>query len=82
MLSAEQIEDIKAQAYCCKPSKLANICSIYPLTMGEIIEMGVTKYNGQLGILLLTETEISEIIKTKTGKEIPIEEINPLEYLI
>ena len=44
--------------------------------------MGITSYSGKLGILLLSEADISELIKTKTGKEIPINEINPLQYLI
>jgi hypothetical protein len=44
--------------------------------------MGVNNYNGKLGLLLLTETQIVAIIKEKTGKEVPIEEIEPLSYLL
>lgn len=82
MLSANQIEDIKVQAYMGKPSRFGNICKVYPLKMSEIIEMGVNTYNGKLGLLLLTETQIVEIIKEKTGQEVPIEEVDPLKYLL
>jgi hypothetical protein len=44
--------------------------------------MGVNNYNGKLGLLLLTETQIVNIIKEKTGQEVPIEEIEPLSYLL
>lgn len=44
--------------------------------------MGLSKYNGYLGILLMTETEIQSGIKEKTGQEVPIEEIQPLKYLL
>lgn len=82
MLSVNDIEDIKAQAFMGCPSELKGVCKIYPKTMKEIISIGVTKYNGMLGLLLLTETEIVDIIKEKTGKKIPVEEIEPLSYLM
>lgn len=82
MLSANQIEDIKLQAYLGKPSVLPGVCHVYPKTISEIVEMGVNNYNGKLGLLLLTETQIVAIIKEKTGKEVPIEEIEPLSYLL
>ena len=82
MLSANDIEDIKAQAFMGCPSELKGVCKVYPKTMKEIISIGVTKYNGMLGLLLLTETEIVDLIKEKTGKKIPVEEIEPLSYLM
>ena len=82
MLSANQIENIKIQAFMGCPTELKGICKIYPLKLKEIIEMDQTIYNGKLGLLLLDETEILNLIKQKTGKEVPIEEIDPLTYLI
>jgi hypothetical protein len=35
-----------------------------------------------LSLLLLTEVEIVNLIKEKTGDEVPIEEVNPLVYLL
>ena len=44
--------------------------------------MGSVKYNGSLGILLLTEVEIAKLIKEKTNEDVPIEDIHPLTYLL
>lgn len=82
MLSANQVEDIKTQAYMGAPSRLNNVCRVYPFTMKEIIEMGTTEYNTRLGILLLTEVEIANLIKEKTGEDIPPDQIHPLSYLL
>lgn len=81
MLSHDQIEQIELQAFYGVPSPLEDICKIYPLTFKQIVEMG-NKYKNSLGLLLLTETEIFDMMKEKTGKEYPIEEIKPLEYLL
>jgi len=64
------------------PSILKGVCSVKPFTIKEIMQMGLSKYNGYLGILLMTETEIQSGIKEKTGQEVPIEEIQPLKYLL
>ena len=82
MLSVNQIEDIQCQAYKCLPSKLQNVCEVYPLPLIEILKMGITTYNGRLGLLLLTEVEIAQTIKEKTSQDVPLEEIDPLKYLI
>lgn len=82
MLSTNQINEIKEQAYLGLPSKLDKICTIKPFTIEEIVKMGTTKYNGYLGILLMNETEIYNGIKEKTGQEISIEDIEPLKYLL
>jgi len=44
--------------------------------------MPSSRYDSQLALLLLTETEISETIKKKTGKAPQIESIEPLSYLL
>lgn len=80
MLSAEQIADIKAQAYAGVPTKMGNICEIKPLTMKEIIKMGYYNYNSRVGTLLLTEDKIVQMIKEKTGEDVA--PINPLIYLL
>lgn len=82
MLSANQILEIKLQAFGGYPSVLPNVCEIYPCTMGEILEKGVIRYNGLLGLLLLTENDIAQNIKEKTGEEVPLENIDPLGYLL
>lgn len=82
MLSLNQIEEIKEQAYLGKPSSLPSVCKIYPLTIGDIVSIGSYRYNGMLSLLLLTEVEIVNLIKEKTGDEVPIEEVNPLVYLL
>lgn len=86
MLSANQMEIVKEQAFCKKPSSLHNddgkfICNIYPKSINEIVEMNSSKYYRRIALLLLTETEIYENLK-KIGREIPIEEIHPLAYLL
>jgi hypothetical protein len=40
------------------------------------------QFSGRLAYLLMTETEISNIIKEKSGKDVPPEEIHPLEFLL
>lgn len=82
MLSANQIHDIKLQAFNGSPSMLPGVGFIYPCTMGEILEKGVTRYNGLLGILLLDEAEIAKNIKEKTGEDVPLEDLEPLSYLL
>lgn len=82
MLSLNQIETIKEQAYVGAPSILNGVCKVVPMTMYDIIAMGTNNYNAKLGLLLLTETDIAKIIKEKTGQELNIEEIYPLSYLL
>lgn len=82
MLSANQINEIKEQAFCCVPSQLEKTCRVYPLTIKEIVEIGTSTYNGRLGLLLLTEVDIVNMIKEKTGEDIPIEEVHTLQYLL
>ena len=86
MLSANQMEIVKEQAFCKEPSSLYNddgkfICNVYPKSINEIVRMNSSKYYRRIALLLLTETEIYENLK-KIGREIPIEEIHPLAYLL
>ena len=82
MLLANQIEDIKAQAYMGCGSSLSKVCKIYPLTIKEIIELGYSTYKTYLSTLLLDEVAISQHIKEKTGETISPEKIDPLTYLL
>ena len=61
MLSANQIEDIKCQAYKCLPSQFNNICKIYPVPVIEILEMGINAYNGIIKQIGAAEAEIAAI---------------------
>ena len=80
MLSANQIEDIKAQAYAGCGSDLSEVCKVYPLTIKEVIEMGYSNYKTYLSTLLLDEVAISQHIKEKT--ETPMIYINiPAFYI-
>lgn len=86
MLSANKISEIKEQAFCNVPSSLYDdkkfICKVYPCSINDIVTMGSVRYYSKLALLLLTETDIANLIKENTGEEVPIEMINPLEYLI
>lgn len=82
MLSLKEKETIEEQAFLCLPSLLSPVCNIYPLSIKEIVGIGLNRYNNLLGILLLTEVEIAEIVKEKMKIDIPLEEIRPLKYLI
>lgn len=82
MLSTNELEDIRLQAFAGLPSKLPQVCEVFPMTIGKILKMGVSRYNGLLGLLLLTETDIAENIKKKTGENVPLENIDPLSYLL
>lgn len=82
MLSINQIEEIKEQAYMGVPSVLEGICQVHPFTIKEIVAMGSGLYNSRLELLLLTENAIAQLVKEKTGQEIPIESIEVLEYLL
>ena len=82
MLSANQIEDIKAQAYAGCGSDLSEVCKVYPLTIKEVIEMGYSNYKTYLSTLLLDEVAISQHIKEKMGEEVPPDKIEPFDYLL
>lgn len=82
MLSANQIEDIKLQAFSCEPSILPGVCQVYPLSMGEIIKIGLNNYSAKLETLLLTSNTIAELLKKKVGVEIDSSEIDVLQYLL
>ena len=82
MISPERVDEIKSQAFLVVPSDLDKIAKVYPLTMKEILTIGMNEYNKRLGLLLLSEVEIQKILKEKLKAEIPLEQIKPLEYLL
>ena len=81
MLSSNEIAKVKEQAYVGYPSQLKGICDIYPSMMKDFLKDS-TAFSGRLGILLLTEAEISDLIKQKSGKDVPPEEIHVFEFLL
>lgn len=82
MLSANQIEDIQNQAFKAIPSKFQKVCKIYPLTIPEIVKIGVNEYYQMLGLLLLDNYEIADTLEKKGIKDIEIEKIEPLTFLL
>lgn len=82
MLSVNKIDEIKEQAFVGAPAQLNNVCNIYPLSVKEIVTMGSMKYYNYLGILLLTEAEISSMLKNKIGIDINPAEVDILNYLL
>lgn len=82
MLSANQVDEIKSQAFMNEPSNLPFVCKIYPVTVTEIVRMGESKYRNILGTLLLDEVGIAELLKKKIKQNVPLEEIQPLKYLL
>lgn len=82
MLSADDIEIIKEQAYCGLPSKLPNVCKVYPGMMKEMLEMGSDTYSQRLGLLLLTSSQIDKILAGKNVTDERIKNLHPLEYLL
>ena len=47
MLSHRQIERIKEDAFSGNSSLLPNVCRVTPLTMGEILKLGMDSYNSK-----------------------------------
>lgn len=83
MLSLDQYNQIREQAFACVPSILNGVCKVYPYTMREIIEMGSNNYYSYLGTLLLSKDEIGQIIQKKTGQKPKEDDIpDTLTYLI
>ena len=83
MLSLNQYNQIKEQAFAGVPSILDGVCKVYPYTMREIIEIGSNRYYSFVGTLLLTKDDIGNIIKEKTGTKPKEDEIpDTLTYLI
>ena len=76
------IEVVKEQAFMGVPSKLPNICDIYPLTIKEIITMGTDVYGQRLGLLLMEEADLHNLLKEKNTESILIEDIHILSYLL
>lgn len=73
---------IKEQAYAGLPSQLPGVCEIYPGMMIDMLKMGSDIYSTRLNLLLLTESEIEEILKKKKVNSKDISNITPLSYLL
>lgn len=82
MLSPDQIDSVKAEAFCGAPSRLRDVCKVYPFTIKEIMNFGNVEYRSQLSLLLLSVADIADIMKKKTGKAPELDQINPLSYLL
>lgn len=82
MLSPEKIDEVRAQAFMCKPTLLGTTCLIHPIPVGEIVKMGITEYNRRLGILLLTKDDLIKMITEKTSEEFDTEQLDVLPYLL
>ena len=78
MLSSKQISQIKEQAYSGLPSKLPNVCLVYPGMMKDMLEMGSLEYSARLNLLLMDESNIEEIVKEKGGNIKEVEGMTPL----
>lgn len=82
MLSTDEIKVVKEQAYAGVPSRLPNVCDVYPGMMKDILQMGSNTYWKHLGLLLLTDSEIDKIITEKVGNDSSLKGITPLAYLL
>lgn len=81
-MSSLNFELIREQAFAGVPTRLSNVCDVYPLSMREVVRMDPTDYLKRVGLLTLTESDIVSMIKEKTGKTIEIEKVHILEYLL
>lgn len=84
MLSIEQIKTIQAQAYAGEPSVLPGVCEVYPTMMVDYIKNPI-RHSGLLGLLLLNEQGIIEIMEKNnknSKKKIDTSNIEPLHFLL
>lgn len=85
MLSTEQIEVIKEQAYGGYASELPGVCMVWPGMMDEMLKMGSNEYSNRLNLLLLTKDGVEKILEEKRQKGVNISEdtdMTPLTYLL
>jgi len=59
------------------PIEIPTLGLIYPLTLDEIIEIGMSKYNQYLSLLTITTDDILNMIEIETD-----ERIEPFEFLL
>lgn len=83
-MSSLNIEEIKLQAFAGQPSIIDNTTKIkvYPLTISEIIEIGMDKYNSMVGLLTMTAAKIQQLVKDKADENVDLSNIEPLSYLL
>jgi len=60
-----------------KPIEIPTLGLIYPLTIDEILEIGMTRYNQYLSLLTITTDDILNMIEIETE-----ERIEPFEFLL
>lgn len=83
MLSLNEIEIIKQQAFACVSSQFKNICTVRPFTVRQYLEMNPITYSNYLGLLLINKKEIKQMIENKLKTKIEDDsEIKPLSFLL
>ena len=81
MISADEMEIIKEQAYSGYPSMLKDVCEVYPSMMRDLLKNSA-QFSGRVNLLTLNEEGVAKLIKQKTGKDVPLEKINVFDYLL
>lgn len=82
MLSANDIKIIQEQAYAGVPSKLKDVCDVYPGMMYDMIKMGSLVYSTRLGMLLMTKEDIRKVVEKKELDYDLVKDLSPLAYLL
>lgn len=82
MLSPDDIDMIKSAAMVGVAAQFSNVGKVHPIPLSKIFEIGFPEYNRRLGTLLMTEVEVHDIILKKANVDVPLEEINSLQYLL
>ena len=82
MLSVNQVQVIKEQAFAGFPSELPGVCKVHPCKVGDMIAMGSNNYSSKLGLLLLTTADIKKMIKDKGLDTNLIKDLTVLSYIL
>lgn len=83
MLSLDEIEVVKAQAFAGVSSQFKDICTVKTYSVKEYLAMNPEIYSNYLGLLTLNQAQIKKIIEKKLDIKIgEDEEIKPLSYLL
>ena len=76
------MEIVKEQAMAGYPSRLSNVCLVYPGMMRDMLQMGRDIYEQNLGLLLLTQQDVERIIREKGSNPQDFGDTHPLTYLL
>lgn len=82
MLSTNEIKVIQEQAYAGLPSKLQDVCYVYPGMVLDMLTLGSDVYSSRLGLLLLNKDQIMKIAEEKKMDSSVVENLSPLAYLL